>query len=171
MVNFCSAFNCSSASDVKNELIFHEFPLYGSERLKKWIHAVRRTNFKPSCNSFLCSLHFVKNDYNEAVVSGKLVLKKCAVPTIFEFPDHLMPKVKERRILQRSVEIQDEIEPVQSSANASDGTKSMFVDVGVQTKLTGEELDKTIKDLRREKKILQQKLLRRNNRENVRMKI
>lgn len=70
------------------------FPLNDSERLKKWIHAVRRTNFKPSCNSFLCSLHFVKNDYNEAVVSGKLVLKKCAVPTIFEFPDHLMPKVK-----------------------------------------------------------------------------
>ena len=40
----------------------------------------------------------------------------------------------------------------------------MFVDVGVQTKLTGEELDKTIQDLRREKKILQQKLIRRNNR-------
>jgi len=39
----------------------------------------------------------------------------------------------------------------------------MFVDVGVQTKLTGEELDKTIQDLRREKKILQQKLLRRNS--------
>jgi len=39
----------------------------------------------------------------------------------------------------------------------------MFVDFGVQTKLTGEELDKTIKDLRREKKILQQKLIRRNN--------
>lgn len=40
----------------------------------------------------------------------------------------------------------------------------MFVDVGVQTTLTGEELDKTIQDLRREKKILQQKLIRRNNR-------
>lgn len=82
------------------------FPLNDSERLKKWIHAVRRTNFKPICSSFLCSLHFTENDYNKAVVSGKLVLKKCAVPTIFDFPDHLMPKVKERRILQRSVEIQ-----------------------------------------------------------------
>jgi len=82
------------------------FPLNDNERLKKWIHAVRRTNFKPNQNSFLCSLHFTEKDYNRAVVSGKLVLKKCAVPTIFEFPDHLMPKVKERRVLQRSVEIQ-----------------------------------------------------------------
>jgi len=82
------------------------FSLNDSERLKKWIHAVRRTNFKPNCSSFLCSLHFTENDYNKAVVSGKLVLKKCAVPTIFDFPDHLLPKVKERRILQRSVEIQ-----------------------------------------------------------------
>eukprot|EP00102_Acyrthosiphon_pisum_P024828 XP_016662038.1 PREDICTED: THAP domain-containing protein 1-like [Acyrthosiphon pisum] len=96
MVNFCSAFNCSSSSDVKSELIFHKFPLNDSERLKKWIHAVRRTNFKPNGSSFLCSLHFNENDYNKAVVSGKLVLKKCAVPTIFDFPDHLLPKVKER---------------------------------------------------------------------------
>jgi len=27
MVNFCSAFNCSSSSDVKNELIFHKLVL------------------------------------------------------------------------------------------------------------------------------------------------
>jgi len=81
------------------------FPLNDSERLKKWIHAVRRTNFKPNCSLFLCGLHFTVNVYNKAVVSGKLVLKKYAVPTIFEFPDHLMPKVKEWRILQRSVEI------------------------------------------------------------------
>ncbi|KAL5245214.1 hypothetical protein ACI65C_012624 [Semiaphis heraclei] len=165
MVNFCSAFNCSSSSDVENELIFHKFPLNDSERLKKWIYAVRRINFKPTRNSILCSLHFTENDYNKAVVSGKLVLKKCAVPTIFKFPDHLMPKVKERRILQRSVEIQNKLEPVQNSTNASDSTKRMFVDVGVQTKQTGEDLDKIIHDLRREKKILQQKLMRRINRE------
>jgi len=38
----------------------------------------------------------------------------------------------------------------------------MFVDVGVQTKLTGEKLDKTLHDLRRNKRILQQKFIRRD---------
>uniref|UniRef100_A0A2S2NCP3 THAP9-like helix-turn-helix domain-containing protein n=1 Tax=Schizaphis graminum TaxID=13262 RepID=A0A2S2NCP3_SCHGA len=42
----------------------------------------------------------------------------------------------------------------------------MFIDVGVQTKLTGQELDTTINNLRREKKILQQKLIRSDNRVN-----
>jgi len=41
------------------------------------------------------------------------------------------------------------------------GTK--FVDVGVQTKLTGEKLDKTLQDLRRYMRILQQKLIRRDD--------
>lgn len=70
------------------------------------IHAVKRTNFKPSSNLFLCSRHFIENDYNKAVVSGKLVLKKCAMSTIFEFPDYFKPKLKERRVLQRPIEIQ-----------------------------------------------------------------
>jgi len=43
----------------------------------------------------------------------------------------------------------------------------MFVDVGVQTNLTNQELNKTINDLPREKKILQQKLIRRDNRVNI----
>jgi len=51
-------------------------------------------------SSILCCLHFTKNNYNSAVVSGKSVLKKFAVLTIFELPDHLIPKVKERGILQ-----------------------------------------------------------------------
>jgi len=31
------------------------------------------------------------------------MLKKTVVPTIFDFPNHLLPKIKERRILQREV--------------------------------------------------------------------
>lgn len=39
-------------------------------------------------------------------------------------------------------------------------TGPKLVDVGVQTKLTGEKLDKTLQDLRRDQRILQQKLIR-----------
>lgn len=43
-------------------------------------------------------------------------------------------------------------------------TETKFVDIGVQTKLTGEELERTLKDLRGDKMILQQKLIRRDKR-------
>lgn len=67
---------------------------------------MRRKDFKPTTNSCLCNSHFIESDYNRAIVSGKLVLKKCAVPTIFQFPDQLILKMKDRINLQKSVEIQ-----------------------------------------------------------------
>ncbi|KAL4153523.1 hypothetical protein QTP88_001356 [Uroleucon formosanum] len=103
MVNYCTAFNCTSSSDVRGDLSFHKFPLKEKERLQKWVHAVRRKDFKPTSSSTLCSLHFNKNDFYLAVVSGKQMLKKSAIPTVFNFPNHLTPKIKERRILQREM--------------------------------------------------------------------
>lgn len=41
-------------------------------------------------------------------------------------------------------------------------TRTKFVDIGVQTKLTDEEIEITLNDLRRNKKILWQKLRRRD---------
>jgi len=48
-------------------------------------------------------LHFNENDFYLAVVSGKQMLKKSATTTVFNFPNHLTPNIKERRILQREV--------------------------------------------------------------------
>ncbi|CAI6365948.1 unnamed protein product [Macrosiphum euphorbiae] len=160
MVNFCSGFNCISSSDVRKDLSFHKFPLKEKERLQKWVHAVRRKDFKPTSSSTLCSLHFNENDFYSAVVSGKQMLKKSAVPTILNFPNNLTPKIKERRILQR--EVTATTTAVHHSEICETGTN--FVDIGVQTKLAGEELDRTLQDLRRDKRILQQKLIRRDKR-------
>lgn len=83
--------------------LYLRFPLKEKERLQKWVHAVRRKDFKPTSSSTLCSSHFNENDFYSAVVSGKQMLKKSAVPTVFNFPNNLTPKIKERRILQREV--------------------------------------------------------------------
>ncbi|XP_060873216.1 uncharacterized protein LOC132947051 [Metopolophium dirhodum] len=91
---------------------------------------------------------------------GKQMLKKSAVPTVFNFPNNLTPKIKERRILQR--EDTATTTAVHNSEICETGTN--FVDISVHTKLTGEELDKTLQDLRRDKRILQQKLIRRDKR-------
>jgi len=126
------------------------------------------------------------------------MLKTIVVPTIFDFPNHLLPKIKERRILQREVSkftykyifillrshvnnhvlgilfslvnilfkciIKDTIAIHNSDNTATCETGIKFVNIGVQTKLTGEELEKTLEDLRRDKKILQQQLSRRDKR-------
>lgn len=73
--------------------LYLRFPLKEKERLHKWVHAVRRKDFKPTSSSTLCSLHFHENDFYSAVVSGKQMLKKSAVPTIFNFPNNLTPKI------------------------------------------------------------------------------
>lgn len=82
------------------------FPLNDKERSQKWERAVRRKHFKPSSSSTLCSLHFVETDFYPAVVSGKLMLKKCAVPTVFDFAGHLTPKVGTRKTLRGQLENQ-----------------------------------------------------------------
>ena len=60
----------------------------------KWIHAIKCKNFEPTSTAKLCSLHFKDADYIPPVISGPLQLRKDAVPSIFDFPDHLVSKEK-----------------------------------------------------------------------------
>ncbi|KAL4090804.1 hypothetical protein QTP88_025577 [Uroleucon formosanum] len=127
-----------------------------------WVHAVQRRDFKPISSSTLYSLHFKETDFYSAIVSGKQMLKKFVVPTVFNFLNHLLPKIKERKILQReNTTTTTAVHNSDNTATCETGTK--FVDIGVQTKLTGEELEITLEDLCRDKKILQQKLSIRDN--------
>ena len=95
---------CSRNPYVPNYVLFYScgrFPLKNEELLKQWILALKRKNFKPSKSSRICSRHFKPTDYDPPVVSGPPHLKKDAVPSDFDFPDHLQPKKKDWRILQR----------------------------------------------------------------------
>lgn len=56
---------------------------------KKWITAMRRDKFSPKKSSRICSKHFSNECYDTNPWSSKKKLKDDAVPTIFEFPDHL----------------------------------------------------------------------------------
>ena len=58
----------------------------------RWIHAIRRKDWKPTSNSYLCSDHFEENCF--VVRPNKIGrrLNDSAVPSIFNFPPHLQPK-------------------------------------------------------------------------------
>lgn len=62
-----------------------------------WIQATKRKGFTPSASAFshLCSDHFAEDAYDQTKQSGfckRRFLKSDAVPTIFNFPQHLQPK-------------------------------------------------------------------------------
>lgn len=73
---------------------------------------MKRKNFTPTKSTKLCSAHFKPDDYSPPVICGPPRLKNTAVPSVFDYPDHLQPKEnKGRRVLVRSTPI---IAPVSS---------------------------------------------------------
>ncbi len=72
-----------------------------------------REKWNPTKTSYICSQHFLASDYNyppsltQAVSLKQRYLKYDAVPSIFDFPDHLKKKpVKERNPKKREREVQ-----------------------------------------------------------------
>ena len=60
----------------------------------KWLAAIKRDDFKPATASRICVDHFITSDYHP----GSRELKKSAVPSVFQFPEHLQkPEVTPRR--------------------------------------------------------------------------
>jgi hypothetical protein len=77
---------------------FYRFPK-DCERRKIWIQKVRRENWTPKKNTVLCSKHFLDEEFEPRCEHRqRRDLKRTAVPTLFDFPDHLQPKkLKSRR--------------------------------------------------------------------------
>lgn len=63
--------------------MYCSFPLNNPELLLQWITVTGRKDFVPTHTSFLCSLHFVLEDYYFSVVGGNKILKKGTVPSVF----------------------------------------------------------------------------------------
>ena len=90
----CSAYGCSRKWKKEDKVHFHSYPLKDKHRLAKWLAAIKRDNFKPTTTSRICGDHFITSDYHP----GSRELKKSAVPSVFQFPEHLQkPELAPRR--------------------------------------------------------------------------
>jgi len=68
------------------------------KRRQQWIQKVRRDNWSPTANSVLCSRHFESEDFEpDAEFRMRKELKRGAIPTIFDYPQHLQPKKQKLR--------------------------------------------------------------------------
>ncbi|XP_067122862.1 THAP domain-containing protein 6-like [Centruroides vittatus] len=97
MVNSCCAINCTNRNTRGCGLTFHRFPSEPTLK-RKWILATKRAKWQPTRWSVLCSAHFSSDSYYLSSTTHK-ILKKNAVPSIFEFPDHLKKKNESRPVL------------------------------------------------------------------------
>jgi len=74
------------------EYLIFRFPKDPARR-KLWQRNVRRDKWVPTKNSVICSKHFQNEDFQPtAEHRQKRELKQTALPTIFDFPEHLQPK-------------------------------------------------------------------------------
>ena len=68
-----------------------------------WLQAMRRKGWHPSKSERICEKHFIPGDYQYSPTLpfsqtlGRRYLKKDAVPSVFNFPEHLVKKNVERR--------------------------------------------------------------------------
>ena len=93
----CVAWDCTNRMKKDSSISFHRFPHKNPQLLQKWIQAIRRENWQPTQYSYICSKHF--DDSCFVVRPGKSGhrLHEHAVPSIFNFPEHLQKKDTKRK--------------------------------------------------------------------------
>ncbi|KAL1265543.1 hypothetical protein QQF64_003570 [Cirrhinus molitorella] len=75
------------SSRFNSVISFHSFPLHKETR-KKWLHNIRREDYKVSPNTRICSRHFRSDDFIEqSTPTSRRLLRKGAVPTLFMWND------------------------------------------------------------------------------------
>ncbi|XP_065218821.1 peroxynitrite isomerase THAP4-like isoform X2 [Planococcus citri] len=101
MVISCSAYACSNKWSRDSPIHFHKFPFRSRSLCEKWVRALKRKDFVPTKASLVCSDHFRDDDYVERAGLTKRMLKKDAVPSIFNFPVHLGGDMSQNHVLKK----------------------------------------------------------------------
>ena len=103
MLISCSAHGCVNRFTKGAAISFHKFPLTNSELCQKWVVATKRTSFVPTKYSYICSVHFHKEDFNYEN-ANKPRLKANVVPSLFDLPAKMhYKKLIKRKHVSRNI--------------------------------------------------------------------
>ncbi|KAG5877774.1 hypothetical protein JTB14_007210 [Gonioctena quinquepunctata] len=154
-----------------NKLInpmIESFPFKRPDILELWIKAVRKENWAPSRSSKLCGDHFLPTDYMVKPGCFTKRSKPNAVPTVFSYPKHLLPKIAKprRKIKKLELSVDVHTEDVISNTICPENIDlpSTSTSSQVQTLIDCETQTVPYKDilLQRKVKTLKQKVKRRD---------
>ena len=124
MVHFCAVPGCSNRSDRETHLSFHRLPLKNKKVLKQWIHKIGRADLPINGSTRVCSEHFVNS-------KGRR-LRQCEVPS------------QKLPVLPTTVSSPPPRKPIMRIApperSKTQLTSTEYKDVGVNTDLTGADL-------------------------------
>ena len=87
----CRVYLCQNSSKYNGVLSFFTFPV-DEELRRKWVVAIRRDLLIITPHARVCSRHFKKEDIREPTSQkGRRLLKKGAVPALFEWNNFSLP--------------------------------------------------------------------------------
>ncbi|KAK0175698.1 hypothetical protein PV327_009427 [Microctonus hyperodae] len=137
MVYACSVYNCAKQRETDSNISLHKLPRDSIMR-DRWIEVMRCENFEPTQYTKICSKHFTPDSYVTNSRSSIKRLKKDAVPSIFDFPNHLMTRTTPRKLptskLQpQNIEIENEDESDEHTVIKND---KAFAETPVKKKRT-----------------------------------
>ncbi|KAL0820878.1 hypothetical protein ABMA28_005544 [Loxostege sticticalis] len=146
----CVIKDCSNHSrkTKKSEgVTFHRFLRVGHEKRELWIQFVQRNRneetWLPNQHTYICSLHFKDQDkYNTK--SGRVYLKKCAIPYDYKNPPLPGPsKPEQSKLLSDPIS-----EPVSESESIFDSPRKILLKKKLLNETTARKnLTKKIKKL------------------------
>ena len=103
----CAVIDCSYRSQASD---YQSFPLPENSALKaKWVNSLKRSNFKATKTTYICSRHFSDEDFleNPTDTRGrplkKRKLKDESVPTLFMVPEPIA-KIHDHRKTRKSID-------------------------------------------------------------------
>lgn len=81
----CCIKNCSNSKDKNPDLSIHKFPSKDISKYNKWMQAIPPDfiTLPIQHDAYICCMHFSENAFQPTTPTGRTVLKKDAVPSIF----------------------------------------------------------------------------------------
>ena len=90
MVTSCVAYNCTNQRKAGSGISFHRFPHSNPDCLAKWINAIKRKDWRPNKESYICSDRFDAACFITIPGCVGRRLKPDAIPSKFAFPKKYM---------------------------------------------------------------------------------
>ncbi|XP_014853898.1 PREDICTED: THAP domain-containing protein 1 isoform X1 [Poecilia mexicana] len=166
MVQTCSAYGCKNRYHKDKDISFHKFPLARPDVCRKWVAAMRRSNFKPTKYSNICSQHFTQDCFKREC--NNRVLKDNAVPSLFGFGLSMKAESLENPFSSEidfplPLPVTSDPAPAEEAGGgpaAVSGDHNYTAEDSAQQKRRMEQLEEQLELLRRKLKTAQQKVRR-----------